>query len=395
MLLAVCAAVLVAPLYWTLVPVRWRRPALTLASLAALGAYDWRLLVLLPATTLLVVGGVRVAEAGPATLRARLVVAGALAALLVLFVWNKAGGPGGVSGTLASQQGLAFLGVSYLVLKASAVLLDATAGARSGATVAGVLGWLAFAPTYPAGPIERWERFAAQAPRFDRAQVLAGAERILFGLVKALVLGRHLGVWADGVLAAPAAHDRLTLLAGAYAQSLRFYLDFAGYSDVAIGLAALYGIRVSENFDGPLWRRNYVQLWQRWHMTLTGWLRLYVFFPASRWLVRRAGPTHATIPIVAAQIATMTACGLWHGLAWNFALWGLLQALGLLWVGVAARPLGRRLPPPVVRWWRTSLIAHGLAVWLTFTTFSLTVLFVVTDTGGAVRYLGLLAGVTG
>jgi D-alanyl-lipoteichoic acid acyltransferase DltB (MBOAT superfamily) len=88
----------------------------------------------------------------------------------------------------------------------------------------------------------------------------------------------------------------------------------------------------------------------------------------------------------------MTACGLWHGLSWNFAVWGLLQAVGLIWVGSLARPLGARLPAGLVRWWRESRVAHAVAVALTFTAFSLTIVFAVTDLAGAGRYLALLVG---
>jgi alginate O-acetyltransferase complex protein AlgI len=255
-----------------------------------------------------------------------------------------------------------------------------------------VLAWLAFFPTYAAGPIEELGHFRDQTPRIDLARVLGGLDRILLGLVKALVLGAHLGSWADGVLATPAAHHRLTLLAALYGESLRFYLDFAGYSDVAIGLGAVYGYRIMENFDAPFVRRNYVQLWQRWHMTLTSWLRTYLFVPISRLLLRRLGPDRHVVPVVTAQVVAMTACGLWHGLSLNFVVWGLLQAVGLLWVGLCARPAGAWLPGGLVRWWRQSRVAHAMAVALTFTAFSLTIVFAVTDVDHAIRYLVLLLG---
>src|SRR5439155_6292345 len=92
---------------------------------------------------------------------------------------------------------------------------------------------------------------------------------------------------AASVMSEPAAHERATLLLGLYAFTLRFYLDFAGYSDVAIGLGALFGYEIQENFDRPLVQRNLVLLWQRWHMTLTRWLRTYVFIPLSRSFMRR------------------------------------------------------------------------------------------------------------
>ena len=141
-----------------------------------------------------------------------------------------------------------------------------------------------------------------------------------------------------------------TLLLAVYAFTLRFYFDFAGYSDVAIGLSAVFGVEIQENFDRSLLRRNLVHLCQRCHMTLTRWLRLYLFIPVSRSIMRRAGPGWDTPAIVLAQLVTMTFCGLWHGLGWNFAVWGVLQALGLVWVGLFARRVGRILPAPLISW---------------------------------------------
>jgi alginate O-acetyltransferase complex protein AlgI len=389
-MLGLLGALLLAPLYW-LVPQGRRRAVATGLSLAALGAIDVRLLGLLAAATALVCGvGALLPRIQDARARG-VAVTGALGLVVSFFVLHKTGGGAGGQ-ALASQQGLSLLGASYLTLKAAAAILDVARGAAGPLRPGEVLAWLSFLPTYPAGPIEELGHFRDQTPHVDTARVLTGLERILFGLVKALVLGAHLGAWADGIVADPTGHDRLTLLAALYAESLRFYLDFAGYSDVAIGLAAVYGVEIAENFDAPFTRRNYVQLWQRWHMTLTGWLRTYLFVPVSRQLLRRLGPEHHVAAVVAGQLVAMTACGLWHGLSWNFAVWGLLQAVGLIWVGSLARPLGARLPAGLVRWWRESRVAHAVAVALTFTAFSLTIVFAVTDLAGAGRYLALLVG---
>jgi D-alanyl-lipoteichoic acid acyltransferase DltB (MBOAT superfamily) len=88
----------------------------------------------------------------------------------------------------------------------------------------------------------------------------------------------------------------------------------------------------------------------------------------------------------------MTVCGLWHGIAWNFAVWGLTQAAGLVWVGVLARDLGRRLPRGMVAWWRRSHVAYALSTALTFTAFSLSLVFVVADVPHALHYLRLVLG---
>ena len=389
MLIALLCALLAAPLYWAFVPVGWRREVVALASLLGLGIYDPRLLAALLALNLVLFGLVRAIAAGPAG-RARALAAFGLLLLAALFVWNKLAAGGG--GVLPSQGGLVFLGLSYLVLKAAAALLDTLRGHHRELRFRDFLAWMVFLPTYPSGPIEELAHFRDQTPRVDQARVLTGLERILFGLVKALVLSHQLGQWASPILSAPDAHGPLTLLAAAYAFTLRFYLDFAGYSDIAIGLAALFGYEISENFDNPLVRRNLVQLWQRWHMTLTAWLRRHLFVPLSRAIMRRSGPRWDQAALILAQLGTMVFCGLWHGLGWSFAVWGLLQALGLVWVGIAAPALGRRLPEPLVRWWRAHPLAHAMSVLLTFNYFALSSTLVFSDLEQGLHFLARLAG---
>ncbi len=389
MVVGLLAALVLAPAYWLLVPARWRRAAVTGASLAALAAYDLRLLPFLLAVSAGVYGLLHGAARLPGARRTAVVGLGLLV-LAALFLWNKLAGSG--ASALPSQTGLVLLGVSYLVLKAAGALIEAGRGGVGPVTLPAVTAWLAFLPTYPSGPMETYEHFRDQQPAFDRVRVLGGLERILIGLVKALLLAHYLGEWAAPIAAAPQAHGALALLGGLYALTLRFYFDFSGFSDVAIGLAAVYGFDIDENFDRPLLRRNLVLLWQHWHMTLTRWLRAYLFLPVSRRLLRRWRGRGDRIAIAAGQLVAMTFCGVWHGVAWNFAVWGMLQALGLIWVGTLARDAGRLLPAGVVAWWRRSRIAQALSVALTFQFFSTTVIFAVTDLSGALRYLGALAG---
>jgi len=382
MLPLLLGAIVLAPPYWLLVPARYHRTAITVASLAALAAFDMRLLGL-------VVGvagalfGLTQAIGGAEPRRARTLMAAGLAALVALFVWNKLGAPG--HGVLPSQSGIVLVGVSYLVLRAAAVLFDSVQGTLGDTGFWQLLAWIAFLPTYPAGPIEEFQHFRGQHASFERARTLRGLERILFGLVKALLLGHYVGEWAASVMSEPAAHERATLLLGLYAFTLRFYLDFAGYSDVAIGLGALFGYEIEENFDRPLVQRNLVLLWQRWHMTLTRWLRTYVFIPLSRSLMRREWGERTSV--AAGQVGAMALCGLWHGIGWNFLVWGLWQACGLVWTGIAARELGSRLPPGVVSWWRTSRLANALSTFLTFNVFALSLAFVYSDLRSGVAYL--------
>lgn len=375
MLLGVLAVVAAAPLYWALVPARHRRAAMTLASLVVLAAIDVRLPVLLAALTLgLVATSRRAVARGPVA--AKPLAAAGIVLLLLLFVWHKRGGGG--PAVLATQGAIGLLGASYIVLKASALFVELARGGVASAGAGEVLAWLAFLPTFPAGPITDFERFRDTRPVLDGERIGRGLERVLFGAVKAAVLARYLGILADPVLAQPDAWSPAAVAGALYATALRFYLDFAGYSDIAIGLAAIYGMTVEENFDHPFARRNLVLLWQHWHMTLTRWLRTYVFVPVSRALMRRdVGGREG--PVVVAQVATMVLCGLWHGLAWHFALWGFLHALGLVWVGVVARRAGAHLPEGVVRWWRGNPVAAAVATAMTFTYFAVTLVFVVAD----------------
>ncbi len=389
MLLVLLTSITLAPLYWLVVPERGRRTALSLASLVGLGLVDPRLPILLLGFNAALFLLLRSLGSG-GRWRTSTILLGSLAALVTLFVWNKLAGGGG--GELPSQGGLVLLGISYLVLKAAAALIEAARGARREFGFSDLLAWIVFLPTYPAGPIEEYDHFHPQRPQLDWKRAWGGLERILFGLVKAVILAHYLGEWANPILASPEGRGPGLLLLGLYAFTLRFYLDFAGYSDIAIGIAALFGYEIQENFDRPLVQRNLVQLWQRWHMTLTRWLRTYIFVPASRAIMRRGGARLDLVAVVVAQLAAMTFCGLWHGLGWNFAVWGLLQGLGLVWVGLAAEPLGRRLPAGVSTWWRKSRLAFALSTALTFHYFALSNVLVVADIEAAVVYLGLLFG---
>ena len=114
-----------------------------------------------------------------------------------------------------------------------------------------------------------------------------------------------------------------------YAYAFQLYFDFSGYTDIAIGLGRLLGIKLPENFNAPYLKPNLTQFWNSWHMTLTQWFRAYFFNPVTRAL--RSGKKPLPIPIIifVTQVATMVLIGLWHGVTLNFVIWGLWHGLGL------------------------------------------------------------------
>jgi D-alanyl-lipoteichoic acid acyltransferase DltB (MBOAT superfamily) len=126
-----------------------------------------------------------------------------------------------------------------------------------------------------------------------------------------------------------------------YSYALQLYFDFSGYSDVAIGLARLVGIRLPENFKAPYLTSSLTLFWNYWHITLTQWFRGYAFNPLVRSLRRSPRKLPETLVLMIAQVSTMVLIGLWHGVSWNFVIWGLWHGLGLFlqnrwseWIGL-------------------------------------------------------------
>lgn len=178
-----------------------------------------------------------------------------------------------------------------------------------------------------AGPIKRYESFIpslheAVSKRGGRAQDLSdGLLRIASGCLKKIVAD-NLTAWIDHIEPRfETAHlEQRWVFVGALA--LRILFDFSGYSDIAIGLARIMGVRVPENFNWPYLARSPSEFWRRWHMSLSSWIRDYVYIPLGG---NRVGVSRR---VVNAMIA-MVLCGLWHGASWNFAAWGLYHGLGL------------------------------------------------------------------
>jgi D-alanyl-lipoteichoic acid acyltransferase DltB (MBOAT superfamily) len=133
------------------------------------------------------------------------------------------------------------------------------------------------------------------------------------------------------------------------------FFDFSGYTDIAIGLGILLGIRLPENFDRPYTRQNITTFWQSWHITLSNWVRFYVFSPLSRGLLRQPHRLPTNSILLISHLTTMIIIGLWHGITWTFFIWGLWHGLGLfihkLWSdrtrksyrGLQQRPVALRL----------------------------------------------------
>jgi D-alanyl-lipoteichoic acid acyltransferase DltB (MBOAT superfamily) len=187
--------------------------------------------------------------------------------------------------------------------------------------------YVAFFPQLVAGPIVRAKDFLPQlrtVPRYDPAQHGRGLWLLGVGLMKKVVIADHLGRnLVDRVFEDPSTFTGLEALLGCYGYALQIYGDFAGYSDMAIGSAALLGYTLPENFHRPYAAASLQEFWRRWHITLSTWLRDYLYIPLG-------GNRHGAFRTATNLVVTMLLGGLWHGAAWTFVLWGALHGAGLV-----------------------------------------------------------------
>ena len=200
--------------------------------------------------------------------------------------------------------------------------------------------FVSFFPQLVAGPIERASHLLPQLKTWKPVtaeDIRVGLERIISGLFMKLVIADRLAIFVDLVYARPEDYPAFTVWVATLAFGTQIYMDFAGYASIAIGTARLFGVRIVENFNHPLAARSIGDFWTRWHMTLTGWFRDYLFAPLGGF--RRGGVRAALNGAL-----VLVLCGLWHGAAWHFVAWGTYHAVMMVAYYVQ-RTLRRRFRP--------------------------------------------------
>ncbi len=237
---------------------------------------------------------------------------------------------GAQSVATASALDIRWLGFSYIAFRLIHTLYDGIKGRAPQVSLSEYITFVFFYPALLAGPIDRLERFIKdlRAP-FSRADIDWDfvIKRLALGLFKKFILADSLALMAlNSQNASQIQHSGWAWLL-LYAYALQIFLDFSGYTDLALALASLVGIKLPENFNAPYLKPNLTQFWNNWHMSLTQWFRAYVFNPFSRSLRGTSLPAWGMILL--AQLLTMTLIGLWHGISLNFLIWGIWHALGL------------------------------------------------------------------
>jgi len=211
------------------------------------------------------------------------------------------------------------IGVSFITFEEISYLCDVYRGdARPARRLSHYVLFLTLFPHSIAGPIFRWKDLEAQLAErtHDWALVRSGFERFSQGLAKKVLVADSVGVITDGVFALTSAQLTTPLAwLGAIAYSVQIYFDFSGYSDMAIGLGRMIGFRFKENFNRPYISASFTEFWTRWHISLSSWLRDYLYIPLGG---NRHGRQRALLNLLIVFLLS----GLWHGAAWTFVLWG-------------------------------------------------------------------------
>lgn len=340
--------------YWLLPRGVWRLAFLVLASWLFVGWYDWRFVLIMVGATLVDwAAALLIARVAPpaggepaaasdgtgeaargARRRRRVILIVALVANVAVLGYFKyrgffldsldgLGSWAGLDLDLPALRVLLPLGISFYTFSAMSYVIDVYRGdARATRSFLRYAAFIALFPRAIAGPILRWRDvesdFAGQPRRLTTRLAALGLFFIACGMAKKLLVADVMLPHVDALFGNAAGLHFFSGWAAALGYTLQLYFDFSGYSDMAVGIACLLGFHFPQNFDSPYKAANPSQFWRRWHMTLSFWLRDYVYIPLG-------GSRRGSGILVRNLMITFLIAGIWHGAGWTFIVWGLLH----------------------------------------------------------------------
>lgn len=312
----------------------WRLILLLVTSWVFYGAWDWRFVALLQASAFINWGAARLILATPKAHHRKLLVsigvvlnlvilgffkyydffAEQLTDLLLIVGWER---------DIPLLGIILPVGVSFFTFQGMSYLIDVYQGKSKPAGLLELNVLMSFFPHLVAGPIVRPSHILPQLrtrPILTRQVAATSLILILWGVIKKAVIANELSVnLVDPVFASPSTHSALELAIAAYGYAVQIYCDFSAYSDMAIGLAGLLGFRFPRNFNQPYRAASLQDFWRRWHISLSTWLRDYLYIAAL------GGSRQTMARTCLALFLTMVLGGLWHGASWNFIIWGTIH----------------------------------------------------------------------
>ena len=328
----------------------WQNLLIVVASYIFYGWWDWRFLVLIAITTVLsFLSGLGIEKAPTQRGKKAIMIANLVANLGILGVYKyydffatQFAQLFGIQSDFLLLHLILPVGISFYTFQALSYSIDVyRKQIEPTHDIVSFTAFLSFFPQLVAGPIERATNLLPQFQRkrtFDYAQAVDGMRQILWGLFKKIVVADNCATYVDTVFADISSQSGSTLLLAAVLFTFQIYGDFSGYSDIAIGTAKLFGIKLMRNFNVPYFSRDIAEFWRRWHISLTTWFRDYVYIPlgGSRpnipEAIRQKGDKasearYAKAIAIRNTFVIFLLSGLWHGANWTFVLWGAYHAL--------------------------------------------------------------------
>lgn len=317
--------------YFTLLRHRagWQNGWLLVASLVFYAYTDWRMLVLLVAAISIFYALGRAIAGSEGKRRKRLMLTGVVlgAGLLLYFKYlnffiTQLGEIVALAGLNPNWHTLNIvvpIGISFFTFKLISYVVEVWKGSIEAERNIVTFGtYIAFFPTILSGPIDRPNTFIPQLRTSRQARwddIIEGWKRVLWGMFLKMCIADKVSPYTDAVFNNVGHHSAITVVVAAVMYSFQIYADFCGYSEMAIGVSRMMGLRVAENFCRPYLATNMGEFWRRWHMSLMTWLRDYIYFPLG-------GSRCSQTKTARNTAATFLVSGLWHGANWTFILWG-------------------------------------------------------------------------
>lgn len=282
------------------------------------------------------------------------------------------------------------IGISYMLFKLIHMLVDTWQGDIKQVRFITYVNYQLSFFTLVAGPIQRyrefagfWESIGESLP--GRREAMLAWSRILTGMLKMALFGAFaLRMYQFASELAPSTDSRLMAAAGLavmfYAYPAFIYFNFSGYTDIVVGAAKLFGLTLPENFNRPYLARNMVDFWNRWHITLSIWIRDYVFMTSYKWVATKWAPYARRLGYVLAFAALFIA-GIWHGSTWNFVIFGVVHGAGVAGSQIYGQTLRQVIKPSGVQAYMRNRWITGVAMLVTFHYVCLAFLFFPQDLG--------------
>lgn len=252
---------------------------------------------------------------------------------------------------VVAQSYLAPLGISFITFSAISYLVDIYRGDEEAGSFIDCALYLSFFPKVVSGPVVLWKDFKNQIHVKTRRLDLCvySLNRIMLGFAKKLILADQFGSFIASVLFYEGSMDSLTAFGTMFAYMLQIYFDFSGYSDIAIGLAGLFGFEFKENFNFPYCSKSISEFWRRWHISLGTWFKEYVYIPLG-------GSRCGKIKTIRNQAIVFLLTGIWHGAGWNYLLWGGINGAFVILEKLIAEKKVYQKIPNILKWLATMVI---------------------------------------